>query len=185
MFIFVLVKSLNLVKAIAFLSRFENLKNFFKLNNKIIFKMKKIVVFLIGLIAVACQNDQPAAKLSLDIEIEGMSCSHSCAPFIQKKLSATDGVLDAKVSYENKRAEVIINSNDVSKEEILEKIESINNGSYKTGRVAEKKLEDSDPKESNHKDSKSSDFDISKPGVSHSSSFQLPNLFSLLNSILN
>lgn len=147
--------------------------------------MKKIVAFLIAFVVVACQNQKPVSKLSLDIEIEGMSCSHSCAPFIQKKLTNTKGVLDAKVSYENKRAEVIINSNDVSKEDIVKKIESINNGSYRTARVIEKKTIDSVPVNSNFKDSRSVDFDISKPEVSHSSSFQLPNLFSLLNSILN
>jgi len=147
--------------------------------------MKKAIVFLIGVFAVACQNDQPVAKIGLDIEIYGMSCSHSCAPFIRKKLSAVDGVLNVKVSYEKKKAEVIINANTVSREEILSKIKSLNNGSYKTGKVAERKLEGSEPNESHSLDSKSTDFDISKPGVSHSSSFQLPNLFSLLNSILN
>ena len=150
-----------------------------------IWKMKKIIALLIGFIVVACQNQQAVSKLSLDIEVEGMSCSHSCAPFIQKKLISTKGVLYAKVSYENKRAEVIINSNDVGKDDIVKKIESINNGSYKTGQVIENKTVVSDPVDSNLKDSDPVDFDISKPDLSHSSSFQIPNLFSLLNSILN
>ena len=146
--------------------------------------MKKVIVFLIGLITIACQQ-QPVVQLSLDIEIEGMSCSHSCAPFIQRKLSKTNGVLDAKVSYVNKRAEVIINANEVSKEDIIKKIETINNGSYKTGQVTQKKSVDSEPVNSKLKDSETVDFDIHKPEVSHSSGFQLPNLFGLLNSILN
>ena len=146
--------------------------------------MKKVIVFLIGLVTIACQQ-QPVVQLSLDIEIEGMSCSHSCAPFIQSKLSKINGVLDAKVSYVNKRAEVIINANEVSKEDIIKKIESINNGSYKTGQVIQKKSVDSESVNSKLKDSETVDFDISKPEVSHSSGFQLPNLFSLLNSILN
>ena len=147
--------------------------------------MKRIIVFLIGLITVACQQQQPVAALSLDVEIDGMSCSHSCAPFIQKKLIKTNGVLDAKVSYVNKRAEVIINVNEISKEDIIKKIETINNGSYKTGQVIEKKIVDSEPVNSKLKDSETVEFDIYKSEVSHSSGFQLPNLFGLLNSILN
>ena len=147
--------------------------------------MKRIIVFLIGLITVACQQQQPVAALSLDVEIDGMSCSHSCAPFIQKKLIKTNGVLDAKVSYVNKRAEVIINVNEISKEDIIKKIETINNGSYKTGQVIEKKTVDSEPVNSKLKESETVEFDIYKPEVSHSSGFQLPNLFGLLNSILN
>ena len=145
--------------------------------------MKRILIGLIGLIVLACQ--QPINKVSLDIQIEGMSCSHSCAPFIQKKLLNTEGVIQAIVSFEKKSAEVIINSNVVSKEDIINKIEAVNNGAYKTGDISEKKLEESNPEESNPEESKIVDFDITKPEVTHSSGFRLLNLFSLLNSILN
>lgn len=145
--------------------------------------MKKILFILTAVILMACE--QAVQKSSLSIEVDGMSCSHSCAPYIQKKLSKTEGVLEAKVSFENKSAEVIINSNEVSKEEIIKKIETIANGQYKVGEVEEAKLEESKVEESESNDEASLDFDISKPEVSHSAGFQLPNLFSLLNSLLN
>ena len=145
--------------------------------------MRKVAVFFIVLIIGSCK--QPLNTLVLDIQVEGMSCSHSCAPFIQKKLINTEGVLDAKVSFENKLAKVVINANEISKEEIIAKIETIADSSYKTGFVDEKKLESSNPDESKLDKSKTVDFDISKPEVMHSAGFQLPNLFSLLNSILN
>lgn len=146
--------------------------------------MRKIAVLLVVLIVSSCQ--QTVDTTSLDIQIEGMSCSHSCAPFIQKKLLNTEGVIEASVSFENKLAEVVINSNAVTKEEIIKKIESIANGAYKTGSVEERKLHDSKSEQSKPaEESKPVDFDITQPDVSHSSGFQLPNLFSLLNSILN
>ena len=148
-----------------------------------IYKMRKIAVFFIVLIVGSCQ--QPANILSLDIQVKGMSCSRSCAPFIQKKLINIEGVIDAKVSFENKLAKVVINANEISKEEIIKKIETIADSSYKTGVVIEKKLEGSNPEDSNREKSKTVDFDIAKPEVKHSPGFQLPNLFSLLNSILN
>ncbi len=144
--------------------------------------MKKYLLVLVAVVLMACE--QAVEKSSLNIAVEGMSCSHSCAPFIEKKLKGTEGVLEAKVSFENKSAEVVINSNEVSKEEIVKKIESIANGIYKVEGVEESKVEEVENKEVESNDEASVDFDITDTEVS-SSSFQLPNLFSLLNSLLN
>lgn len=144
--------------------------------------MKKYLLVLVAVILMACE--QAVEKSSLNIAVEGMSCSHSCAPFIEKKLKGTEGVIEAKVSFENKSAEVIINANEVSKDEIVKKIESIANGIYKVEGVEESKVEEVENKEVESNDEASVDFDITDTEVS-SSSFQLPNLFSLLNSLLN
>lgn len=145
--------------------------------------MKKYLLVIVAVILMAC--DQVVEKSSLSIAVEGMSCSHSCAPFIEKKLNKTEGVLEAKVSFETKTAEVIINANEVSKDEIVKKIESIANGQYKVEGVTEEKVQESKETEIQSNDEASIDFDITKPEVSHSTGFQLPNLFSLLNSLLN
>lgn len=149
--------------------------------------MKKYLLVLVAVILMACE--QAVEKSSLNIAVEGMSCSHSCAPFIEKKLKGTEGVLEAKVSFENKSAEVVINTNEVSKDEIVKKIESIANGIYKVEGVEEKSFDSAQDDEVENKevesnDEASVDFDITDTEVS-SSSFQLPNLFSLLNSLLN
>ena len=144
--------------------------------------MKKYLLVLVAVVLMACE--QAVEKSSLNIAVEGMSCSHSCAPFIEKKLKGTEGVIEAKVSFENKSAEVIINANEVSKDEIVKKIESIANGIYKVEGVEESKVEEVENKEVESNDEASVDFDITDTEVS-SSSFQLPNLFSLLNSLLN
>lgn len=144
--------------------------------------MKKIIFFLSVIILMACE--QSVQKSALNIEVEGMSCSHSCAPFIEKKLNKTEGVIEAKVSFETKSAEVIIDQNSTSKEAVIQKIESLVNGQYKVGEVTEKKVEESSANDQSN-DEASIDFDISKPEVSHSTGFQLPNIFSLLSSFLN
>lgn len=147
--------------------------------------MKKILFGLVAVILMAC--NQAIEKSSLNIAVDGMSCSHSCAPFIQKKLNGTEGVLEAKVSFENGSAEVVFNTNKVSKDEIVKKIESIANGQYKVGEVEEIKVEKSNIEDSNSSsnDEASIDFDITDAKVSTSTGYQLPNLFSLLNSLLN
>lgn len=145
--------------------------------------MKKIIFILLAVILMACE--QAVEKSSLNIQIEGMSCSHSCAPFLQKKLKATEGVIEAKVTFENKTAEVVIDANETSKDAIVKKIESLVNGQYKVEAVKETKIEEAEEYNSISNDEASIDFDISKPEVSHSTGFQLPNIFSLLNSLLN
>lgn len=145
--------------------------------------MKKIIFILVAVVLMACE--QAVEKSSLNIQIDGMSCSHSCAPFLQKKLKATEGVIDAKVTFENKTAEVVINANETSKDAIVKKIESLVNGQYKVEAIKEAKIEEAEEGSTDTNDEASIDFDISKPEVSHSTGFQLPNIFSLLNSLLN
>ena len=149
--------------------------------------MKKYLFIFVSLILMACE--QTIEKSSLSIAVEGMSCGHSCAPFIEKKLNQMEGVLEAKVSFEKNSAEVIINTNEVSKDEIIKKIETIANGQYQVKVVEERKGEevevDGSKEIENSNDGASSDFDVTKPEVSSSTGFQLPNIFSLLNSLLN
>tara|TARA_B100001540_G_C15532913_1_gene517797 strand:- start:225 stop:662 length:438 start_codon:yes stop_codon:yes gene_type:complete len=145
--------------------------------------MKKALCFILIITLFAC--DQTVNKSSLEIKIEGMSCSHSCAPSIQKKLIETKGVIDAKVIFEQKSASVIFDSNVTSKKEIVQKIETIYGGTYKTTEVIERKVNNSDEKNKKSEESSSVEFNLSKTNVSHSSGFQIPNLFNLLNSILN
>lgn len=148
--------------------------------------MKKLAFLFASIVLFACST--PAEKVSLSIDVEGMSCSHSCAPYIQKKLLQTAGVVSATVSYENKKAEVIINSNEVSKQEIIDKIQTIANGQYKVEGCKEEKVTDQKPTDSkletSIKDASKSDFDISKTEVSSAHSYKLPNFFNLLNSLL-
>ena len=76
---------------------------------------------------------------------------------------------------------------DIQKEdetlETFQKIESLADGQYKVGIVTS--LNSSKSSSSQSKESNDTDFDITKPDLAHSTGFQLPNLFSLLNSLLH
>lgn len=54
----------------------------------------------------------------LVLEIKGMYCA-ACGPGIAKMISESEGVLIAKVSRSNEKAEVIYDSSKVTKEEIV------------------------------------------------------------------
>ena len=143
--------------------------------------MKRIICLLVAIVVLGCSSSSSSEKAQLVMEIEGMSCGVSCSPFIQKKLNATEGVESADVDFDTKLATVVING-DVSKEEIIEKIQSLASGQYKVKSCKETTLTNTEVPEASLESN--SDFDISTPEVS-TSEFKLPNFFKILNMLLN
>ena len=88
------------------------------------------------------------------------------------------------MTFENKEAKVLFDKNKVSKEEIIKTIQTIADGQYKVTTVKEEKQNNIESTESTGDQSSLNEFDISNSEVS-SSSYHLPNIFSLLNSLLN
>lgn len=72
------------------------------------------------------KSDVLEGKLAkADFEIEGMSCAMGCAAVIEKKLAALDGVKEAKVNFETKKAEVVFDDakqNENSLQSTVEKV---------------------------------------------------------------
>ena len=58
------------------------------------------------------------------ITVEGMSCMH-CVGRVESGLKGTDGILDAKVSLEEKKAEVSYDPERITADGIKEKIVEI------------------------------------------------------------
>ena len=58
------------------------------------------------------------------LTVEGMSCMH-CVGRVESGLKGTDGVLDAKVSLDEKKAEVSYDPERISADGIREKIAEI------------------------------------------------------------
>lgn len=144
--------------------------------------MNKILTLICIISVFAC--DTSPQKVSFDIVIDGMSCSRSCSPYIEKKLKKMEGVFEASVSFEKKLAEITIDANEISIAEVVNEIETIADRQYKVEAVKESEMEKK--KEILVPIEKPSlDFDIINPDVSHSTGFQLPNLFSLLNSLIH
>ncbi len=58
----------------------------------------------------------------IKLKIEGMHCT-GCSGRLEKVLNNTDGIEEAKVSFENKVAEIKFDENATSEKEIKEAIE--------------------------------------------------------------
>jgi len=93
--------------------------------------IKFIKIVCVALFLAACGGSETPSMQTASLNIEGMSCAHSCAPTIQEKLSTTEGVKEAKVSFEEKKAVVTFNENEVSKDDLKRAVESIEDGAYK------------------------------------------------------
>lgn len=70
----------------------------------------------------------PAKLVSVEVEIEGMTCEIGCARLIQSKLYKTEGVKFAKVSFEEKNGIITFDSNQITNEDITNVIEKIAGG---------------------------------------------------------
>uniref|UniRef100_UPI004049C194 heavy-metal-associated domain-containing protein n=1 Tax=Flavobacterium sp. TaxID=239 RepID=UPI004049C194 len=104
---------------------------------------KKILILgFAGLLFVSCkkaetENEETAATetaqtISADAKlattnftIEGMHCEVGCAAAIQKKLAKMEGVQDAKIDFEGKKATITFDSNVQSPEKLVETVEKI------------------------------------------------------------
>ena len=78
----------------------------------------------------------PGKIETASFNIEGMSCEVMCASKIQKELSKTDGVKDAKIDFEKKTATVEYDSGKITPEQLVKTVEAVNGGdSYKVSNV--------------------------------------------------
>ena len=65
---------------------------------------------------------------SIEVEIEGMTCEIGCARLIQSKLSKVDGITYTKVDFESKKGQFTYDSNKISQNDIVKKINGIAGG---------------------------------------------------------
>ena len=144
--------------------------------------MKRVLYLLLTIVFLGCSSERKLEKVKLVMQIEGMSCSHSCSPFIQKKLSLTDGVESAFVDFDTQSATIVINKDVVSEASIVDKIQSIAGGQYKVKSCKTIAIKNTKTPEASLEST--SDFDVSKSNVS-SKEFKLPNFFKILNILLN
>lgn len=78
---------------------------------------------------VDVETKEVAANLkSIEVEIEGMTCEIGCARTIQSKLSKVKGVTYAKVDFESKKGQFTFDTNKISENDIVTKINGIAGG---------------------------------------------------------
>lgn len=91
-------------------------------------------------ISVQNENVEELAEnlKNIEVEIEGMTCEIGCARLIQSRLSKTDGIKFAQVSFEDKLGNISYDKNKISKDKIIEEIQKVAGGdTYKVLAIRE------------------------------------------------
>jgi len=80
--------------------------------------MKKIAVLLIVLISFSFAEDD-----KINLKIEGMKCSYSCADKVTKVVENLKGVKDCEVDFANNTATVIFDKKRLDSKKIIDVLE--------------------------------------------------------------
>ena len=102
---------------------------------------------LAGLLFASCKNEEkntetaatteaPALKKEIaaanleaaSFEIEGMTCAMGCAATIEKKLAEMDGVKEARVDFETKKATISFDKTVHTQESLTKIVEAVADG---------------------------------------------------------
>jgi hypothetical protein len=146
-------------------------------------------IALVMLLFVSCSDSASDAEIKhiASFEVEGMVCEMGCGASLRKGLYTTEAVDDVKVEYNEDRMKNIIHvsysSSKTGPESMLKIIEELNDGQFKAQLVEDKVAPLNDSSESKESESLSSESQTN--GIEAStSSFSLPNLTELLNSLI-
>jgi len=146
-------------------------------------------IALVMLLFVSCSDSASDAEIKhiASFEVEGMVCEMGCGASLRKGLYTTEAVDDVKVEYKEDRMKNIIHvsysSSKTGPESMLKIIEELNDGQFKAQLVEDKVAPLNDSSESKESESLSSESQTN--GIEAStSSFSLPNLTELLNSLI-
>lgn len=98
-------------------------------------KTKKIFfsVAIACFVLTGCKNDVKKETLAVNkqqvsLAISGMTCEIGCAKTIQSKLSKKEGVLDAKVIFNDSIANIEFDANTTSKKDLIAFVDGIAGG---------------------------------------------------------
>lgn len=112
--------------------------------------LKLITLFTCSAIMfVSCKNERtseiienkteaiaPENLATASFSIEGMTCPEGCAKVIENKLAGLNGVSEAKVDFENKKATVTFDNAKLTPESLVETVEKVGGGDlYKVSDV--------------------------------------------------
>jgi copper chaperone CopZ len=95
---------------------------------------KKQIVVLFVLVLTIAFTSFATAPATITIPVEGMHCG-GCASSVEKKLKATEGVEEVRVSFEKKEAWIKYDDKKITVEKLRE---VINSTGFKAGEAAAK-----------------------------------------------
>jgi len=95
---------------------------------KILFSVAITLFILTGCKNEVKKETLPADKQSVSLAISGMTCEIGCAKTIESKLSKKEGVLNAKVTFNDSIAKVEFDANTTSKKDLIAFVDGIAGG---------------------------------------------------------
>ena len=102
------------------------------------------IIFTIAIaffVFMGCKSEakKEIKKENLSLAISGMTCEIGCAKTIQSKLSKKEGVLDAKVIFNDSIANIEFDANTTSKKELIAFVSDIAGGELYSASESSKK----------------------------------------------
>jgi copper chaperone CopZ len=94
-------------------------------------KIQKIIysIAIACFVLTGCKNEvKEVKKENVSLAISGMTCEIGCAKTIQSKLSKKEGVLDAKVVFNDSIANIEFDSNTTSSKDLIAFVDGIAGG---------------------------------------------------------
>jgi periplasmic mercuric ion binding protein len=146
-------------------------------------KLNSVFILMLSvlLVSLSCSSDNEAtsnenvvANEIATITIDGMTCEVGCAGYIAKKLNKTEGVKSCDIDFETKVATVKFDNAQISAEDIKEIIENLNDGQYEVTDMSSETMSSSSSIRTQN----------SNDEISVRTSIEIPNIFSVLKSIL-
>lgn len=169
--------------------------------------MKKSIVIICGLaIMSSCGSENTKTETSktteevkeqtkidvtpnsmLTMEISGMSCEHACGGSIREGLIETGGVSRVQYDFEMGRdvntAKISFDNTKISEDEMIKLVSKLNDKQFKVGKTAISKISSAEDDTVVEKTSPSKSTERSTTSVKETS-FEFPNLFDILSSIV-
>jgi copper chaperone CopZ len=95
-------------------------------------------------VLVGCKNEVkkevlPVKKENVSLAISGMTCEIGCAKTIQSKLSKKEGVIEAKVIFNDSIANIEFDANTTSKKDLIAFVDGIAGGNMYKAAITSKK----------------------------------------------
>lgn len=103
-------------------------------------KIQKIIFSLILACFLLKGCKKEVKKENLSLAISGMTCEIGCAKSIQSKLSKKEGVLNAKVIFNDSIANIEFDANSTSKKDLIAFVDGIAGGALYKASESFKKL---------------------------------------------
>lgn len=105
-------------------------------------KIQKIIFSIIIVCCFLTSCKTAVKKENISLAISGMTCEIGCAKTIQSKLSKKEGVLNAKVIFNDSTANIEFDANTTSKKDLISFVSGIAGGDLYTASETSKKMHD-------------------------------------------